>query len=47
MEIWAPILKQGSAVLAHSTSKTKQGYKDTSNRMLQKRLLLFMQLTMI
>jgi len=30
-EIWAQILNQGSAVLAHATSKTKQAYKDTSH----------------
>lgn len=30
-EIWALILNQGSAVLAHTTSKTKQAYKDTSD----------------
>lgn len=37
---------QGSAVLAHTT-KTKQAYKDTSNLMLQRHLLLFTQLTII
>ena len=30
-EIWALILNQGSAVLVHASSKTKQAYKDTSN----------------
>lgn len=38
---------QGSAVLAHTTSKTKQAYKDTSNLMLQTHLLLFTQLTIV
>lgn len=38
---------QGSAVSARTTSKTKQAYKDTSNWMFQRHLLLFMQLTII